>query len=132
MIHLANLLLVCMVLVNLTGLAVLARSRTGSWLLARTASPLLVVVPFFVEHFVGLGSLAWLWPFTTAASAWLIVRAWPVLEENWRIEAVFLGGFGYALAWRYCFPDIDASSEKITDVTFVANYLHGNLLPPVD
>ncbi len=132
MVHLANLTLVGLLLVNLTGLALATRGFFTSWVLARTASPLLAAVPFFLEHFAGFGSLHWVWPITTLGSMWAIARQRRVLIENWPTEGVFLGAFAYALAWRYAFPDIDASSEKITDVTFVANYLHGGKLPPVD
>lgn len=132
MVHLANLILIALLLVNLTGFALLTRGFLKSWLLARTASLLLVAVPFFVEHFWGFGALSWLWPITTLASAWAIARHRRLLLANWPTEIMFHGVFGYALAWRYAFPDIDASSEKITDVTFVANYLHGGRLPPMD
>ena len=70
--------------------------------------------------------------FTTAASIFGIVRERRIFVSNWRIEAVFSGAFAYALAWRYAFPDIDASSEKMTDLTFIANYMDGARLPPVD
>lgn len=132
MIHLANLLLVCLLLVNLTGLALLIERFTGSWILARTASPLLIAVPFFVEHFAGFGSLAWLWPIATGASIWFIARRWPILRAHWRIESVYFGAFAYGLCWRYCFPDLTPSSEKLTDLAFVANYLPGGRLPPTD
>jgi uncharacterized membrane protein len=132
MLHLANLLLIGLLLVNLAGLSVVAYTFSRSWLLARAASPLLVAVPFFIEHFFGSGSLRWLWPVTTAISLALIVSHWQLLKFQWRIEAVFHGAFFYALAWRYSFPDLYASSEKICDLTFVANYMHGDRLPPVD
>jgi uncharacterized membrane protein len=132
MIHAANFLLVAMVLVNLTGVALAARRWLRSWWLARAATPLIVVAPFFLEHFAGFGSLHWLWPLTTIFSLWMIATGRRVLFENWRVECVYLGAFLYALSWRYAFPDIDASSEKMTDVTFVANYLDGSRLPPVD
>jgi len=132
MIHAANLVLVLTVLVNLTGLALLARRIFDSWWLARSASPLAVLVPFFLEHFVGFGGLRWIWPLTTGASVWAIARGWRRLAAHWRVEAVFYGSFAYALAWRYAFPDITDSSEKMTDLTFIANYVGGSRLPPVD
>jgi uncharacterized membrane protein len=132
MLHLANLTLIGLLLVNLAGLSVIAYGMSGSWLLARAASPVLVAIPFFIEHFWGFGLLAWAWPVTTTVSAGLIVLHWDLLKKHWRIEAVFHAAFAYALAWRYSFPDIYASSEKICDVTFVANYIRGDRLPPVD
>jgi uncharacterized membrane protein len=132
MLHLANLLLICLLLVNLAGLSLAAYRFCGSWLLARAASPLLIAIPFFIEHFFGFGSLFWVWPVTTIVSGALILSHWRLLKTHWRIEAVYHAAFAYALAWRYSFPDIYASSEKICDVTFVANYIRGDRLPPVD
>ena len=130
--HAANLVLVLLVLLNLTGVALALQRWVASWWLARAAAPLLVLIPFFLEHFFGWGSLHWLWPITTVFSLWMIATGWRVLGAHWGVECVYLGTFAYALAWRYAFPDITASSEKMTDVTFVANYLDGSRLPPVD
>jgi len=133
MVHISNSLLVLLLWTHLAGLALAGRKFTGSWVLSRIASPVAAVVTlFFCEHFVGLGHLAWVFPFTAAASLWLVIRDWSFLRARWRTEAIFHGTFLYALAWRYAFPDIDASSEKITDLTFIANYLSGDRLPPVD
>jgi uncharacterized membrane protein len=133
MIHISNALLVLVLWVNLAGLALALRGCTGSWSLVRVGSPVaLVAALFFVEHFVGLGRLAWVFPLSTAVSLWLVVRARSFLCSRWRTELIFHGAFLYALTWRYVFPDIDASSEKITDLTFIANYLGGGRLPPVD
>jgi uncharacterized membrane protein len=131
--HISNALLVLLLWTNLTGLALALRKYTASWALARVGSPVaLVALLFCVEHFAGLGRLHWVLPFSTAISLWLVVRSASFLRARWRTESVFLGAFLYALAWRYAFPDIDASSEKITDLTFIANYLGGGQLPPVD
>ena len=132
MIHAENLIAILLLLANLTGLAIAAERFLGSWWLARAASPLIVVVPFFLEHFVGFGRLGWAWPLTTLASLWIIAAHRRLLRAHWRVELVYGGVFAYALAWRYAFPDITASSEKITDLTFVADYLDGARLPPVD
>lgn len=132
MLHLTNLVMIGVLLLNLAGLSLLVHRFCGSWLLARTAAPLAVAIPFFAEHFWGFGSLGWLIPVTTAISVVQIFRRWPVFTAHRHIEFAFHAAFGYALAWRYSFPDIYASSEKITDLTFVANYMHGDRLPPVD
>jgi len=133
MLHIANGLLVLLLWTHLAGLALAVRKYAGSWALARVGAPIaLVCVLFFTEHFFGLGRLSWVFPFTTAASLWLLWRHWTCLRDQWSTEFVFHGAFLYALAWRYAFPDIDATSEKITDLTFVANYLSGDKLPPVD
>jgi uncharacterized membrane protein len=120
-------------LVNLAGLSLAAMRLTRDYALARAASPVLLVVPlFFLEHFAGLGWLAWVWPVTTAASLWLVWKHVREIEAHWKTEVLFLGGFFYAFAWRFCFPDLNASSEKLTDLGFIGNYLAGTRLPPVD
>jgi uncharacterized membrane protein len=133
MIHISNALIVLVLWINLAGLALALRKFTGSWSLGRVSSPVaLVAALFFVEHFIGLGHLGWLFPLSTAGALWLVVRERSFLRSRWRTELIFHGAFLYALMWRYSFPDIDASSEKITDLTFIANYLGGGKLPPVD
>jgi uncharacterized membrane protein len=122
-----------LVLVNLTGLALATQRLARSYAMARSVSPLLLVAPLFcLEHIVGLGALAWLWPITTAASLWLIYSRISDLKANWVTEALFLSGFFYAFAWRFARPNLDASSEKLTDLGFITNYLAGSRLPPVD
>ncbi len=132
MIHAANAARVLLLLLNLTGVTLALDRFIGSWWLARAAAPLIVVAPFFLEHFVGFGPLHWLWPLTTALSLcliWFGRREW---ATHWRIECVYFAVFAYVFAWRYAFPDIGASSEKLTDLTFIANYSSGTRLPPVD
>ncbi|MCX6622590.1 MAG: DUF2298 domain-containing protein, partial [Acidobacteria bacterium] len=126
-------LTLALVVINLLGLTLAATRLTGSYAVAKAAGPVLLVAPlFFLEHFVGLGSLTWLWPPATAASLWLIRRDLGKVKANWHDEALFLVGFGYALAWRFCFPDLKASSEKLADLGFIANYIDGTRLPPLD
>lgn len=126
-------ILLLILLLNLSGLALAAHRLTGNYLLARTASPAaLALALFFIEHFAGLGSLAWLWPLTTAGAAWLVWRQWRTLWANRMVEAVFHGAFAYALLWRFAFPNVDASSEKLTGLHFLRNYAEGGVLPPID
>jgi len=133
MVHISNLLIVLVLWIDLAGLALALRKVIGSWSLARVSSPIaLVAVLFFVEHFVGLGRLSWLFPLTLLVSLWLLLGERDFIHSRWRTELIFHGAFLYALMWRYSFPGIDASSEKITDLTFIANYLGGGRLPPVD
>lgn len=131
--HLATGFSLLLLLLNLAGLAVLAEKVTRSYLLARAASPVaLCLLIFFVEHFVGLGSLAWIWPITSVAAVVLLWRHWGAVRRNWLTEAAFLAGFGYAFVWRFALPDLDAQSEKMTDLGFILNYMSGTKLPPVD
>jgi hypothetical protein len=124
-----------LVLVNLAGLT----AAVGHWLpgyaLARAAGiVILALSAFFVEHFVGLGRLGWAWPLFTAAALYVLYRERDVLRINgfWRAEGVFLAGFCYALFWRISFPSIHPSSERITNLYFVQNYMGGGQLPPLD
>lgn len=124
-----------LILFNLAGLA----AFVARWLPVAASTRLLGVLglglsAFFFEHFVGLGRLTWLWPLTTAAAAWAIHgrRDWRAHRHFWAAELVFLLGVAYGLAWRFAFPDIDAGSEHLTDLSFIANYLPGQTLPPPD
>lgn len=120
-------------LVNLVALALVGHRVTGQYALSRAATPVLAaLVLFFVEHFVGLGSLAWCWPITTAASVWIVARHLGVLRRHWRVEAAFLAAFAWVFAWRWSIPGIVASSEKIGDLAMIASYLPGGRLPPTD
>jgi hypothetical protein len=154
MIHLANICLFTLLFVNLMGLALV----TGFWLrnawLALTAGPwLFCSLGFFIESFHGLGNLTWVWPFTTAISIglllevtgrtcflvrwdkWLKLDEWksrlsPLLVPAPYIMLVVL--FGYVMLWRYVFPNIDESSEKIADLAYVCGYYSGDTLPVRD
>ena len=131
--QLSNAWTVAILLLNLAGLSSAASRFLRPWLLARVTSPvLLCLVLFFVEHFAGLGRLSWVWPLTSAASAWLVWKDRFRLRQQWPVELAFLVGFGYALLWRFLLPNIDASSEKLADLGFINNYFDGSRLPPLD
>ncbi|MDF1503380.1 DUF2298 domain-containing protein [Roseisolibacter sp. H3M3-2] len=130
---LATAFLLGTVLLNLVALGLLGRRLVGHYALARAAAPVAAALAlFFVEHFVGLGRLGWLWPLTTAASLWVVARRRDVVRAHWRVEAVFAAAFAWAFAWRWASPSIVASSEKIGDLAMIASYLPGTRLPPVD
>ena len=133
LIYLAATMLI--ILLNIAG----AASAMSRWFddrnIARAAAVLgFVLLLFFIEHFIGLGDIKWMWPLTTALSLWILHRqkdrlfAKPILHS----EAVFLFGFLYAFFWRFTFPDINPRAEEITDLYFMANYLQGDTLPPPD
>jgi uncharacterized membrane protein len=46
--------------------------------------------------------------------------------------AVFGAVFLYALAWRFTYPDIDGTSEKIADLSYICSYYSGETLPAPD
>lgn len=95
---------------------------------------LLLMLAFFVEHFVGLGKLAWLWPLSTALALALVWRMRARLQERALryAELAFVLAFLFGLLWRALLPDINAASERMTDLYFIANYYSGATLPGPD
>ena len=64
--HILTLLLL---VINIAGITVLVSRAISAPAVARSAGLLLFCLAlFFVEHFIGLGKLTWLWPLTTSAS----------------------------------------------------------------
>ncbi|HEX8032120.1 MAG TPA: DUF2298 domain-containing protein, partial [Vicinamibacterales bacterium] len=126
-------LTIALIYVNLLALGLGALRWTSSYALARVATPAaLVLALFFVEHFVGLGRLGWVWPLTTAAAVWVVVTRRALVVEHWGTEALFFLGLAWALLWRMSFPGIVGSSEKIGDLAMIASYMPGVRLPPQD
>ena len=124
---------IALVLVNTIGLTLAAYRLTGHYALSRVGAPVAaVLVAFFCEHFAGFGRLAWAWPVTTAASAWIVARDIRVVRDHWRLELVMVAAFGWVFAWRLSFPGLVASSEKIGDLAMISSYLPGHRLPPTD
>jgi len=124
-----------LLLLNVAGLTLLSRRWVESTALARSVGLIgFCLVLFFIEHFVGLGRLHWLWPLTSAAAAILVYRQRSTLTNRgfWRSELVFYLVFIYVFAWRFAFPSIYPSSEHVSDLYFIGNYLDGSLLPPPD
>lgn len=124
-----------LLVINIAGLTVLVSRFIPSFAVARAAGILLFcLVFFFGEHFVGLGSLTWLWPLTTAGAILLLYaeRERLATQGFWRAERVFLIALGYGLAWKLAFPEIYPTSERVTDLVFIGNYLPGGRLPPLD
>ena len=119
--------------INLLGAGLAARRWVGDYAIAKATAVLLVCLSgFFLEHFRGLGPHLWLLPFTTAVSLLLIWRNWPFMRENRGMEALFGAGFLYCLAWRYAFPDIDYSEDKMPNFGLIESYMRGTRLPPPD
>lgn len=130
---LTTALTIGLIVLNLIGLALAAHRVMRSYVLARVVSPMALAVGlFFVEHFVGLGSLAFAWPLATAASVWLIARDHEVIVRHWKVEAAFIVAFQWVFAWRVAFPGLVASSEKIGDLAMIMSYAPGTTLPPMD
>ena len=124
---------VALIYINLLALALVTVRWAGSYALARTASPVgFALAMFFLEHFVGLGRLGWCWPLTTAVAVWIVARRPADVARHWKTEALVLVAFTWALTWRFAFPGLVASTEKIGDLAMISSYLPGDRLPPVD
>lgn len=119
--------------------------RALPYAIARSAGILTItLVMCALEHFVGLGALTWLWPITTVLSGLIIwwekprwlntpdVRGVTRVSAFWRGEIVLGLAFGYGLIWKFLFPTIYPTSERVTDLYFMQNYYPGDTLPPVD
>ncbi len=97
---------------------------------------------YFVEHVLWLGTLGlWaLWLALTAAAALLNrdLATTPLqdLPGALRIPRSALIVLALAvlwpLAWRFVFPSLYASSEKLTNLLFLQNFLYADSLPAVD
>jgi uncharacterized membrane protein len=119
--------------INLLGAGLAARRLVGDYALARATGPLAICMAcFFAEYFWGWGPHLRLLPFTSAVSVWLIWRNRDHVRENLAMEALFGVGFFYCLAWRYTFPDIDFTEDKMPNFELIESYMRGTRLPPAD
>jgi uncharacterized membrane protein len=125
------LLTIGLILVNLAGLTAWVSRYFPAQASARALGLFVLTLALFaVEHLHGLGKLNGLWPLTTGLAAWSLASR---RDRRFHIgELVFLLGFAYGFAWRFAFPNIDASSEHLTDLYLVSNYLGGQTLPAPD
>ncbi|MDF3036198.1 MAG: hypothetical protein K0S28_1472 [Paucimonas sp.] len=128
-------LTISLIWLHLAALTSLVGPRFGSWAIGRAVGVLSVVLLcFFVEHFVGFGSMRHVWPVTAAISAFVLWRNYRTLLESKFLsgEVVFAVVFAYAFTWRILFPSIYPTSERFADLSFLSNYISGETLPPVD
>jgi hypothetical protein len=133
LIYLASTLL--FIWISVAGVTLISHRYLSDLTIARSTGILLVVlVLFFFEHIVGLGNLHWVLPITVIFGVLMIWNSTnnSVTREFWQAELVFVLAFLYGFFWRYSFPDISPSSEKITDLFFISNYYPGDTLPPLD
>ncbi|WP_035055668.1 DUF2298 domain-containing protein [Andreprevotia chitinilytica] len=129
------LLTLALILLHFAGVSALLSRWIPSFHVARAVGVLAVTLTcFFLEHFHGWGKLAWLWPFTAAAAGLVLWWDKARLQEARfiRSEAVFWVLVGYGLVWKWFFPSIFPTSERVTDLFFITNYLPGSTLPPLD
>lgn len=123
------------VLVNIAALTLLVLPHIPYPGIARAAGLIVVcLIVFSLEHFVGLGRLAPLFVPLTALSAYVIWRNRERFgDETYRTsEIVFLCAIAYGALWRLAFPEIIEDNDRLTDFHFVANYMTGDRLPPLD
>jgi hypothetical protein len=142
--------------VNIWGLMLGAGTYWRSRWFALAAGPILGVTAFYaVECHVGLGpSLSGLCFASTLASAFLVAASWgswvprrlgpraALVLAEWRAEfsprrvlpclGVAAGIFLYAMLWRFTMPDINGSSEKIADFSYICSYYPGETIPVHD
>ncbi len=154
--HLGLLFALTTLGLNIWGLMLLAGFYFRNRWFALAAGPILAVtVIYAIECHHGLGPrLVVLGQFSTLLSAALIglstVRwepaflgsRWGALLRDWRSEFAprRLGGclgigtaiFLYAMLWRFTSPDVDGSSEKIADFSYICSYYTGETIPVPD
>jgi hypothetical protein len=121
--------------ISIAGVTALSHRYLSDIAIARTVGLLLLVLfAFFVEHFIGLGKLHWVLPIVIIFSGWFVWKNHINVPEKefWQSELVFIIAFVYGFFWRYSFPNISPSSEKLTDLFFISNYYPGDVLPPLD
>lgn len=120
----------------------------NTWFAAATAPLIFCTALFCTETFVGLRDVRWLGIVLTIGSLIVLFRFFfPFASRNEveidadRVEVkrqllsvfgVFGGFYSYALLWRFAFPDIDRSSEKIADLAYICTYLPGSKIPCSD
>lgn len=124
------------------------------WMALVGAPWVFATTTFCIESYRGLGSLrgvGFLFAILSIVLIWLScddrwvdripagwrpsARAWRACfhpRELWVCGAIFGGIFLYAFAWRFAFPDVDGSSEKIADLSYISSYLPGSKIPVVD
>jgi uncharacterized membrane protein len=154
--HLGLLFTLALLAVNVWGMMLVAGLYWRNSWFALAAGPLLAVTAVYaVECHFGLGpSLSGVAVLSTLASAAMIALSatereparWGTrsiaLLRAWRAEfaprrvagclGVTTAIFLYALLWRFVHPDVDGSSEKIADLSFIASYFSGKTIPVPD
>jgi uncharacterized membrane protein len=119
--------------INLIGAGLIAKSWVEDYSVSRVTGVIgLCLVAYCLEHFFGFGPHLRLLPFTTVASIWLIWRNRALVRAHIAREIVFGAGFFYCFAWRYAFPDIDFTEDKMPNLGLITGYMRGTRLPAPD
>ena len=154
--YLGLLFTLSLLAVNIWGLMLIAGVYWRNRWFALASGPILAVTAVYaVECHYGLGpTLPGLGLFSTVVSVALITFScisweprwlggrWAPLAREWRAEFAprrLTGCFGiciiiflYAMSWRFIYPDIDGSSEKIADFSYICSYYTGTTIPVPD
>jgi len=95
--------------------------------------PLAFVALFnFIEHLVALPSLLLLLPVLLGATLWMAVAGKYFKPALILPTAVFLACFAFTLAVRALQPDIMYTSDGVSDLNMINNFLQGQTIPPPD
>jgi hypothetical protein len=92
----------------------------------------LVILLNFIEHLVALPSLLLLLPVLLGGTVWMAVAGKCFKTALILPTAVFLGSFAFTFAVRCLQPDISYTSDGISDLNMMNNFLQGQTLPPPD
>ncbi|MBL9194251.1 MAG: hypothetical protein JNJ82_17995 [Opitutaceae bacterium] len=153
--HLGLLFALTLILVNFWGVTLVTGLIWKNRWLALAAGPWLATTAFYaVESYHGLGdlrgigllgtitSLGVIWLSATATVPARLPASWGPRLAAWREEfsprrllepgLVFVLVTGYALGWRFTYPNVDGSSEKLADFSYICSYYSGATLPVMD
>ena len=154
--HLGLLFTLTILAVNLWGLMLVAGLYWRNRWFALALGPILAVTTIYaIECHHGLGrSLGVLGVVSTLLSVSMVAASvfrWEpdglgagavALLREWRAEFAprrLVGCFGvcaavflYAMSWRFMYPNIDGSSEKIADFSYICSYYAGTTIPVPD
>jgi uncharacterized membrane protein len=154
--YLGLLFTLTLLAVNVWGLMLIAGLYWRNRWFALVVGPILAVtLVYAVECHHGLGRyLPGLGLVSTLLSAGMITMScvawepeplaerWRELIRGWRAEfspgrlvgcfGVFALVFLYAMSWRFIYPNIDGSSEKIADLSYICSYYTGKTIPVPD
>ncbi len=95
--------------------------------------PLAVVVLInFIEHLIALPVLLYLLPLFLGAAVWMLVSGQYFKQPLILPTIIFLASFAFTFAVRCLQPNIDFSSDGVSDLNMINNFSQGSALPPPD
>jgi hypothetical protein len=91
-----------------------------------------VILINFIEHLVALPVLLYLLPLFLGGAVWMLVSGKYLKQPLILPTAVFLTSFAFTFLVRCLRPDIDYTSDGISDLNMINNFSQGQTLPPPD